>query len=763
MSYYELLNDAQLAIKSYQDNTLQDLSAQQKAQLAVKHPALMRIMLQDDSLNGDNVKALFSTIKNTDFKYHCAAFQVASQYEEIAMSLYFKQILFNHLADFEKIKLAIQYSNIAMQLSDDNLSKLAEETLSFFVGYLTLEPVEKFSHLPSNLTLSEKESILEKIAINPALRKTLYPAARILLLSRLNAPLSKNEAAFDPELKKLLQENPYRLPASNDICFWILSVLGLTDADYWLRFNEVIRGALEKDSYLATATNTCIYKGDPEYFLQSKILAYILITDPRFFNGLKSSHYPTATFCKLSVDQRFEIAMQHLEIAFEIFENQPTIVKQFSTEQLSLLVAQHPKLMLAIIQNKIVLQDDQINAIFTPIDYNRYTNRAYKSYPHICLLRTHGAFICAHTNEEVALALSENQKLFNLLTDFEKAKIAIQHPRLTFLLLENKLLHTLDKESLSYLVSSCVLSYQQSTFRIGCMFEGDRNKFSLAIATDDELIAKIYPATRLFLLARIKHLIELQYFNMINVPFALHKYIDDNFYVPLEYGKNCFWLLAIVNIGDSDYWGRFNDVKRTALGTRTLHTQDNEQLDSGAAEYLPQCESLAYALISDERFINGLKSDAFPDQFFCVLKSEDRMELAKKFPKIALILLKNIAYQGKTPFTLAQCIEIASMHTDNEDIQKYLTYYLKINDAINSKQKPPINNMCLLYDEQNPILSKPSSHEANNEKQTVATLKSLCFFTSVTKVAKENFSNLPKEMQNDVKSFEDHMQLFPKL
>ena len=351
--------------------------------------------------------------------------------------------------------------------------------------------------------------------------------------------------------------NSFPLPTQYDkLCFWLPSIVGLSDADYWGRFVDVVRTALGEDRISTYGDD--IEVNTPEHKMQTEALAMAVITDQRFVNGFPNSNYPDHPWAKLKIDDRLRLAMKHQRIALYTYEHQRSLFDSFTKEQKARLALQHPALMLMLIREYNCLDDNLKRALFFSIDEATCDNLRY--YP--------AATQSIQAHVDVAYALYAKPDLFNLIPDYAKVSAALKDLPLALKMVEEGRLATLDDKALNQFLGLCVVD------RMNPLTREQRDKIIQAFVKKDELLARLYPVTRLFLFSR------LHANRRLEVNPLLGRQISNNPYMlPSDHTQICGWLCSIVGLGDFDSWGRFNDVIRMALGLERMWTNSNAEYD----------------------------------------------------------------------------------------------------------------------------------------------------------------------------------------
>jgi hypothetical protein len=275
-----------------------------------------------------------------------------------------------------------------------------------------------------------------------------------------------------------------------------------------------------------------------------------------------------------------------------------------------------------------------------------------------------------------------------LTNDLQKSRALLQDSALRKQMLAKHELEKLDKESLSYLAThSCVIIHHRSPGHD--LSEKERDEIALFIVSNKTLLNNLYPMAKLFLFARIQKILLSQHNEaaIVNVlSDNLIETIKNSYNLPIVQNQLHFWLLTIA--GDdsgNDFYALFENILAKAEQKITyLEVDDRTSIRQNDPQYAIQTEALAYALVNDERFFTGFPNNRFPNFPWGQLKTADRINLAKKYPRVAIELLTNEKIQTPELFTLEQCIAIASEHPDNLEITPLLRYFLAIQDELNS-------------------------------------------------------------------------------
>lgn len=770
--------DSNVAIKAYEAHVFAELTQEQKALFILQHPSLMILLIQENSLTEDDKQAIFFPIKDVpreQLAYYSAAYLSASKNEAVAFSLYSNPALFNLMSDNEKVGVALNHPLLAKKMFLENfLEKLNKDAFSFFITCYVVNNDMPLRYGP--ITSEQRDLMALAIAKQPHLIANLYPAARILLFSRVQ---QMQCFQAEPELLCIPEEifsqikQSYTLPIDLDkLLFWLPCIVGMGDSDYWGRFNAVFDTALGRydlNQQLVSGTQS------PENKMQAEALAMSLIQDERFVIGYQSHYYPNIYFGRLTNEHRIKLGSKYLKVALELF-NQKENFSTFSLEEKARLALSHPGMMMVMIASPSA--EDQ-KAIFSIIPDAKIETE-FKYFPAV--------YLSAHSNGEVAFKLY-NSSLFKRLSDLLKVKIILQHPLLIQKVLSDKFLEKLDKDALSFFTACCVMN-NDCSLHYGSFSNEDREQIAISIVCQSKLVHNLHPAARLLLFSRVQRMeifkmsfqenfplnpLDLEDFyiatckiNNLNIPEEILQIIVHTYPLPAKQNKLMFWLYSILNIGMADYWGRFNDLYQTAVGYYGF----DQQIMKGeqSPEHALQAETLAMSLVQDERFIHGLESQYNPGRKFCVLTAEQRVKLGIKYPRVAFELLTNKNSQGAIPFTLVQLLEIANAHSKDARLIPYLRHFTRMKveyDKVNKDKR----EICGLYDESrfveemaNTNSNSDSNANSNNIPKKIPRLSTLiaASFWENPKIPLDKWppSEISEEVNRQLVDMRDHLQLF---
>jgi len=727
MLYQELLKNPHLAITSFQNQAeFRFFEPEKKAELALTHPTLMLAIIAESTLSEADKSAIFHPIKDKNnvfgkFRYATAAYLSAQTNEAVALALFSKPELFATLNDSQKAELGVIYPKLgALMLASNTFAELNKKARSYFVVCSTLDRDEKSPNLLGPMNAIERDALAEVIFKNPHLRENIYPAARLFLVSRL---IKMGKYEFSSHNSEYLEALARDLPLEfNKLGIWLYDIVAnLSFCDYIGRFtSDVLRTALGQVP-LFTADEERIYQDLPpnnSHDIQTEALAYAIITDERFVTGFEIPHYSDHPYAQLTLEHRFKLAMKYPRICQEIYINQNAVYRQFSPEQKSLLVAQHPDFMLLLINSADSMTEDEKKAIFSCFSSKKL--KYLRSFPAVELTQHSGAFYAVQDNTELVFALHNRADLFNCFSDWDKIDLALKHPALAFKMLENGDLENWHKSSLSGFVTPHLLNPSQQKlqwWQVGTMREEDRNRMTLLIYKSP-LFLNLYPITQILLLARLKNMLQSGVIQSTDLDTNSLQEIDSAYSLSIKYDGINFWLFSIADASSgANYWRMFEDVLRDAKGISVeFHTGNGSRIQKTNPQYAVQAEALAYALVADPRFINGLKHETVPNHYRGVLKTDYRVVLAKLYLRVALLVLQQGVHQGIIPLKLDQWEEIISTHQTCKEMGPYVTYYEVLKKEVAAERHSDVGLLCLLYDKGISIFTKKSESKKTEEK-----------------------------------------------
>lgn len=642
---------------------------------------IVESMLTKELITKNEEELLFSIYPVEGYhelKYRSLAFIHAMKSEKVALALLNFPEGFSLFSDTQKADLARRYFFIMENMIKNNmLNVINSEALSYIVASYSLLSDSQYQKRSS----AECKRVTLAIAQDDQLVQKLHPAARHLLFSWI-----KQQELFNSvETRYTLGLSEKTIQAiilsqvlpihENAIVFWILSLCGINGADYVGRFHSMLDTAM---CNLGLNQQPLKVEQNDSDKTQAEVLALSLVEDPVFITGYPNDHFPEHPLALLSVENRYALGLKHSSVAELMYELSDSNFSRFSDVQKAKLVIKQRRLFLKMISDEKLRAED-LNWLFN------FTSHETRYLSPACCV--------AVSDEDIAHYLYERKYLFEKFSDDEKAEIASVHHRLAMKMMDDGVLTSLNYRALTFLVGSyAVLGGYHSHDKT----PEQRNEMLIAFFKHPALANKILPIARILAFSWLQKSLDFRqdHFNLSDDTVVD---ILSSYNLPIQNEDLCFWLITLCGLNDLiDTVGRFDAIYRTAVGEYGLDQQLLQGAQSQADRF--QAEVLALTIIHDPRFINGFDNKYSPLHPHAKLTTEMRIELGRKYPAVAIQLLRNKVLQGSRAFTPEEALALAVLHHEDPQIALYARFYQGIVDA---KNQHTTNStiLCNLFEE----------------------------------------------------------------
>jgi len=295
------------ATKLYADEKDQffRLSRFQQATLATKHHALMKMMVQDESLGKEELAVILKPFPEEEapfeLQFSPALYLSAMKNAGVAFAAYDNQNLFNQLETFKQAEIIARHFHLYRKVfTESQLKNFGIEDLSYIASHYALAP----DYPPHNKFHDwQREQVCLDFAKSPEILSSLYPAARFLLFSRIKQmhdfQQNPESLGLSTEVSRQIQVS-YTLPltdASIGGAWWLSAMCSDQGLDYAGRFDDVLRCAKGQTNY-----------GEGEL---PEALAATILEDDRFIEGFQNSLYPDHPYAQFKLEDRLEVASMY--------------------------------------------------------------------------------------------------------------------------------------------------------------------------------------------------------------------------------------------------------------------------------------------------------------------------------------------------------------------------------------------------------------------------------------------------------------------